>query len=130
MLENELQTAKYISFATFKRSGDAVRTPVWAGPENDSLFVFSEASAGKVKRLRNFTRAEVAPCTAFGRVTGNWYSAEAHLLESDADIAAAYDALNSKYGFLMAITDGLSKLSGRYDQRALIRIDVGARQQA
>ncbi|MFK7730408.1 MAG: PPOX class F420-dependent oxidoreductase [Pseudomonadales bacterium] len=125
MLNQELLHAKYISFATLKRDGSMVGTPVWAGSEDNSLFVFSEADAGKVKRLRNFSRSTVAPCTATGRVTGNSYDCEAFLLESDADIARAYKALNKKYGFLMRITDFFSKMTGRYDKRALIQIDVG-----
>ncbi len=125
MLSEELQKAKYISFATYKRNGDAVSTPVWAGREGNSLFVFSEADAGKVKRLRNFSRAHVAPCTALGRVTGNSYDAEAVILTDEADIKQAYKSLYKKYGLLMAATDAMSKLSGRYNKRALIRIDVG-----
>ena len=125
MLSQELLRAKYISFATLKRDGSMVATPVWAGNDASSLFVFSEADAGKVKRLRNFSQSTVAPCTATGRVTGNTYECEAYLLESDTDIASAYRALNKKYGFLMRITDFFSKMTGRYHNRALIRIDVG-----
>lgn len=125
MLSQELLSAKYISFATQKRDGSMVATPVWAGNEGTALFVFSEADAGKVKRLRNFSRATVAPCTATGRVTGKAYDCEAHLLASDEDIERAYKALNNKYGWLMRMTDFFSKLTGRYDNRALIQIDVG-----
>lgn len=125
MLSKELLRAKYISFATQKRDGSMVATPVWAGNEDTSLFVFSEADAGKVKRLRNFSRSTVAPCTATGRVTGNSYDCESYLLESEADIERAYKALNKKYGILMRITDFFSKMTGRYDNRTLIRIDVG-----
>ncbi len=125
MLSQELLDAKYISFATQKRDGSMVATPVWAGNEHSSLFVFSEADAGKVKRLRNFSHSTVAPCTAMGRVTGNSYDCEARLLATDADIERAYKALYRKYGLLMRMTDFLSKLTGRYNNRALIQIDVG-----
>ncbi len=125
MLAKELQDASYISFATYKRNGDAVQTPVWAGPDGDSLYVFSEAKAGKVKRLRNFSKSRVAPCTVSGKITGGWYRAEAVVLSEAADIQKAYAALQAKYGLLMSLTNILSRLSGRYHRRALIRIDVG-----
>lgn len=125
MLNKELLEASYLSFATFKRSGAAVRTPVWAGPDGDSVYMFSEAAAGKIKRLRNFSRSELAPCTVTGRVTGGWYAAEAHILSEPADIELAYKALYKKYGLLMRLTDFSSKLFGRYHSRALIRVDVG-----
>ncbi|MFK8020492.1 MAG: PPOX class F420-dependent oxidoreductase [Pseudomonadales bacterium] len=127
-LSQELLSANYVSFATYKRSGDAVWTPVWAAPQQRSLFVFSEATAGKAKRLRNFSRANVAPCTAWGKITGNRYAAEAFLLDGKddkAEIELAYKALHKKYGLMMRATDMLSKLSGKYDKRVLIRIDVG-----
>ena len=127
-LSQELLRANYLSFATYKRSGDAVWTPVWAAPHKSSLFVFSEATAGKAKRLRNFSWANVAPCTAWGKVTGNSYAAEAFLLDDPADIELAYKALHKKYGMMMRATDMLSKLAGKYDKRVLIRIDVGEQQ--
>ena len=63
MTQNKLADEKYVSLATFRRSGDKVATPVWVAPDGDDLFVFSEAKAGKVKRLRNSPRAELAACT-------------------------------------------------------------------
>ena len=48
-----LDRKPYISLVTFRRSGDAVQTPVWFAAYDGKLYVFSEADAWKVKRLRN-----------------------------------------------------------------------------
>jgi PPOX class probable F420-dependent enzyme len=113
----------YISFATRKRSGEFVRTPVWFAPEGGSYYLFSASDAGKVKRLRNFSESRVAPCTVTGKVTGDWENTEAFLLDDQADIAVALRALHRKYGWQMKVTDTLSRLSGKINRRAYIRVD-------
>ena len=54
--ESEIGKAPYVSLATFRRSGDAVRTPVWMAPADGAHYVFSAGNAGKVKRLKNSER--------------------------------------------------------------------------
>ena len=47
-----LDREAYLNLATFRRSGAAVETPVWFAAHAGRLYVFTEADAGKVKRLR------------------------------------------------------------------------------
>ena len=117
-----LRAGKYLNFATRKRSGDFVETPVWFAPEGDSLVVFSAGNAGKVKRLRNFSQSRVAPCTFSGKVTGPWVATEAFLLDDPGDKASALQALRRKYGWQMRIGDFFATLTGKMRKRAYIRI--------
>lgn len=119
-----LEGGKYLSFATRKRSGDWVATPVWFAPEGDSYYVFSAGGAGKVKRLRNFSESRVAPCTFSGNLTGEWVDTQAYVLEGEKDEAVALAALRRKYGWQMYLGDFLSVLSGKMRRRAYIRIDL------
>ena len=119
-----LEGGSYLSLATRKRSGDFVNTPVWFAPDSGSYYLFSAGNAGKVKRLRNFAEARVAACTVSGTVTGQWLDAEAELLESPADEARALAALRKKYGWQMKIGDLFSRLTGKYDKRAYIRVTL------
>lgn len=123
-LATELTSARYVSFTTFRKSGKAVSTPVWAADDGRYFYVFSEGNAGKVKRVRNAARAQLAPCTVTGNVTGNQFDANAELITDPTDIANAYVALRRKYGWQMHLIDFISKFGGRYHQRALIRIAV------
>ena len=118
-----LDRAPYLSLATFRRTGDAVPTPVWFAREADQLYVFSEADAGKVKRLRNSPRARVAACSVRGRVHGDWIDAEARIVSDPAVEERAYAALKRKYGWQMTLVDFFSRLSGRIDHRAVISIE-------
>ncbi len=122
-----LQGGSYLSFSTLKKSGDLVATPVWFAPgaateEAGTYYLFSAKNAGKVKRLRNYSRSRVAACTVRGTLTGAWLDAESELLASDADNKIALDALHRKYGWQMKLTDLMSKISGKFDQRSYIRV--------
>ena len=119
-----LERGNYISFATRKKSGDFVNTPVWFAPSGDSYYLFSAGEAGKVKRLRNFSESRIAPCTFSGNLTGEWVDTQAYLLESPEDEATALAALRRKYGWQMYLGDFFSVLTGKKKRRAYIRIDL------
>lgn len=118
-----LEGGSYISFATRKRSGDFVATPVWFAPDGDSYYLFSAGDAGKVKRLRNFNEARIAACTVTGTLTGEWLDTRAWLLDDPADEARALRALRKKYRLQMAIGDCFAKLTGRMGRRRYIRVE-------
>ncbi len=116
--------ASYISLETFKRDGSGVKTPVWCAPAGDQIVVFSEAKAGKVKRLRNNPRIRVARCDMRGKVRGPWREGTARICDSQAEQDAAYAALRQKYGWQMRLTDLLSTLSGRIHGRAVLYLTL------
>jgi len=63
-----LNNAQYMSLKTFRKNGDGVPTPVWFAEENDKLYVMTLAHAGKVKRIRNNSTIEIAPCDVRGNI--------------------------------------------------------------
>ncbi len=114
----------YLSLATFRRDGRKVATPVWFAQVADDLVVFSAASAGKVKRLRNSSRAEVAACDIRGRLRGPWLSAQAFIMDNPDQIVAAHAALRKRYGWQMWLADFGARLTGRIHQRAFLRVTL------
>ena len=121
-----LDREAYISLETFRRSGAGVPTPVWFALREGRLFVFSEAKAGKIKRLRNSERARIAACNVSGRVRGPWWDARARVVADPARVKTAYAALHAKYGWKMKIADFFSTLTGRIHKRAIIEIEPQA----
>ncbi len=121
MAATDLESARYVSFATYRKSGEAVATPVWCAHEDGQFFIFSAGDAGKVKRLRNGRRARLAVCDVRGRVRGDWYPATAEILTDPDEAARALAALRRKYGWQMRLADLGAKLTGRFDERAYIR---------
>jgi uncharacterized protein len=122
---SDLDREAYISLATFRRDGRAVQTPVWFARHGDCLYVFSEADAGKVKRLRNGPHARVAACNVRGRLRGDWIEARGRVVDDASTVREAYAALRTKYGWQMTLVDFFSRLSGRIDGRAIIELSPG-----
>ncbi len=117
-----LEQARYINLATFRKSGVAVETPVWFAEVDGTKYVFSAGNAGKVKRLRNSSRARIAPCDVRGKVLGTWLEATAEIVEGPTEMKRAHAALRQKYGWQMKLADFMSGLSGRRRHRAYIAI--------
>ena len=126
MGRKSLKRANYLSFATFRKTGVEVATPVWFAEEDNSFYLFSARDAGKVKRLRNSAKSRIAACTVTGKVTGEWVDCSAVVLETDADIKQALGALRRRYGWQMLMTDFFSTLSGKMKRRAYIRVTPNA----
>jgi PPOX class probable F420-dependent enzyme len=70
----------YLSSATFRKDGRPVATPVWFAIDGDRILVWSGASEGKVKRIRNNSRVIVAVCDYKGKLKGPAVEATAVLL--------------------------------------------------
>ena len=119
-----LDRHRYISLVTFRRSGEAVKTPVWSARCGGKFYVFTAAGSGKIKRLRNDPRIRVAPCGPRGRVRGEWIDGQARRIEDPATESAAYSALLAKYGWQMRVLNFFSKLSGRIEARAILELDL------
>ena len=118
-----LERGSYISFATRKKSGEWVATPVWFAPDKGSYYIFSAGEAGKVKRLRNFSESRIGACTMRGTLTGEWLDTRATLLDKPEDMDTALRALRRKYGWKMLLGDFFSRITGKMGRRAYIRID-------
>ena len=114
----------FISLATYRRDGREVRTPVWISEKDDIYYVFSEAKAGKVKRINNNGRMSIAACDMRGSIKSDWVEGSARIITDDVEIATAYRAFDNKYGWQMRITTFFSRLSGRYNKRAIIALNI------
>ena len=119
-----LDEHRYLSLATFRSSGAEVATPVWFAASANRLYVFTAGDSGKVKRLRQSSRARVAPCDARGRLVGSWRDATARLVDDPRLIRQARAALHGKYGWQLVLLDFGARLTGRIQRRAYIEIEV------
>ncbi len=123
MVDSSLAQAHFLNLGTYRKSGKLVKTPVWFAELEGIYYVFSAGGAGKIKRLKNSSLAQVAACTSTGRLTGEWLDASAWVVESNEQ-QTALKALHQKYSWQMLIVDCLSKLTGKYSQRAYIAIQI------
>jgi hypothetical protein len=120
---NHLTQQQYINLETFRKSGIGVKTPVWFVQEGETLFVRTVANSGKVKRIRNNTHVNIAPCKADGALLGEWVPALARELKDEATDCKVNNLLDKKYGLVKKMFGLVSALQGRKD--AILEIKPG-----
>jgi uncharacterized protein len=117
-------TEKYVSLATYRRSGIEVKTPVWIVEVAGRYYVFSAGDAGKVKRIRATPRVRIAASDVRGNIRSAWTEGSARIVADSALIAQARNALRRKYGLMMRFLDFMATLTGRIRRRAYIEIEL------
>jgi uncharacterized protein len=112
----DLDAGRYISLITYKRDGTAVATPIWfaSGPRPDTFVAYTEANAGKAKRIRATGRVTVRPCDMRGKVspTGPTFEGTARVLEA-AEQADAEARLSKKYSWQKRLFELGAKLGSK-----------------
>jgi PPOX class probable F420-dependent enzyme len=76
---SRLEGEKVISLETYRRNGEPVRTPVWFLAENGILYVHTDDSTGKVKRIRRNPKVRVAPSHFRGKPKAEYVDARAEM---------------------------------------------------
>jgi uncharacterized protein len=86
----------YCLLVSFRRSGEAIPTPVLFGVRDGKVCLRTDATTAKVARMRNNPRVLVGPCDSRGKPRGPFAPGTAHLLSPDEE-DAAYAALKQNY---------------------------------
>ena len=102
----------YCLVATYKRSGEAIATPLWYGVDDDGRLYFrTYAPSAKVKRIRNDPRVRVAPSTMRGKPKGPSAAATARVLDPSEE-PHAEEAIQSNYGRFRSLYE---RTGGNFD---------------
>lgn len=109
-----------MSLTTFRRTGQPVATPVWFALADDKLYVITQPTTGKVKRIRQNAQVEVAPCTRTGQLLTSPCEAMAVILTDVRQIETAKQELNRKYGLPKRLFDLILRV--QHVERAYIEI--------
>jgi len=95
-IPSEIRGQKYVSLATFRKTGVPIYTPIWFAELNDKLYFMTNSKLGKVKRIRNNGQVKIAPCTMRGKITGPEFAGAARFLASEERLRVR-EAINAKY---------------------------------
>jgi uncharacterized protein len=87
---------RYISLATFRKSGVPVYTPIWFAEDADKLYVMTNSKLGKCKRIRNNPQVKIAPSTIRGKITGPEFPATVRIMRPE-EYARVRHLINEKY---------------------------------
>src|ERR1700722_3413633 len=112
-----LQSNKYASFESFRKSGQGVRTPVWfaadpADAASKTLYIYSTADSGKAKRIRRNSRVRIAPCDMRGHLLGDWIEARGEIVAGE-EARRGMRLINTKYKPWKQLLDFFSRFSRR-----------------
>jgi len=110
---NIFPNERYISLETFRKNGIPVRTPVWFVEYDGLIWIITRELTGKVKRLGNNNKVNIAVSNFSGKPKGSWFSAQANLIQGDL-AEKAISLRNKKYGFIAKIIGIFSAKKGKY----------------
>lgn len=123
----QFKNQEFLSLETFRKNGIGVKTPMRFAQEGEALYMWSYG--GKVKRIRNNARVNIAPCKRMGEVTGEWIAGAATLDDSDAAVRHVESLLRKKIGFGFATFQLIDRLRDRSKRvrRVVIKVILSDR---
>jgi PPOX class probable F420-dependent enzyme len=106
-LEQTISQEKYVSVATFRKTGVAVATATWVVPlDGGRVGILTSSASGKAKRLRNNPSVTLQPSDVRGRVKAGTMpvTGTVDLVTSGPDFEALTTKVRAKYGLMVPIT--------------------------
>jgi PPOX class probable F420-dependent enzyme len=120
----DFTTQPYLSLETYRKNGEALRTPLWFVSDGERLYIRTVAESGKVKRLRRNPRVRIALCDRVGNVTGPWVAATGREVRDDPALYVRVDQLlDEKYGEIKPQLAAQAAAEGRVYTILEIRLD-------
>jgi hypothetical protein len=104
---------KYVSVATFRKTGVAVATAIWIVPlDGGRVGLLTSSASGKAKRLRNNPSVTLQPSDARGRVKAGTtpVTRTVELVTSGPDFEAITSKVKAKYGLMVSISRLLDRV--------------------
>ena len=112
----DLESAKYVSFVTYKKDGTPIAAPVWVVPFQGGYAFTTDPDSFKIKRLRNDARATLTVCNARGKITdGAVVHVGAAVVLDEDDAKDVARLISKKYVIgtkLLGVYSLLKKLKG------------------
>ena len=126
----EIDNAKYVSFVSFRKSGQPIATPVWIAPFEDGYGFTIESTSGKAKRLAHTSRATIQACNVKGVITpgATIYNCEASLVmhkraeEVRDAIARRYGLTYKVFSISLWFKDRFGKSKGLPEAAVILKI--------
>ncbi len=112
---------RYLAIESYRKNGEAVKTPVWFVESQGTIYVRTANDTGKAKRIRRNPYVRIVPCNGRGTIKGNWVEAEAKFVPfEEAD--QVYLLLKQKYGLQYRLVGLLRALQRRRAKTAVLAI--------
>ena len=97
-----MKEQKYLCLETYKKNGQAVKTPVWFVISDGIIYIATAESSGKIKRLNHNKSVRIVPSNYKGDPKGNWIEGQA-FFGNESELNLTMSLRNKKYGLLSKI---------------------------
>ncbi len=122
----ELAEHRFANLYTYRKTGEAVPTPVWFVMLDNTLYIGTSIHSGKAKRIRNFPQVILEPSDAQGKPLGAQVAGLARIVSDGDEIRRAQAALGKRYGVWKDVIDTAylvtGVLRGRKEYPAIIAV--------
>lgn len=108
----EFASHRHLVLRSFRRNGTPVDTPVWFALASEKIFIFTETTSGKAKRIRNRATVEIAPSSPTGKLRGAFRGAVARILPA-GEASDAQRLLHTRYGWMISTFERWWRWRGR-----------------
>ena len=94
-----LAPQEFIVLTTYRKSGAAIPTTVWFAYDQGKIYITTNTTAGKIKRVRNNGHVQMTPSDRIGNLLGQpEVAGDAKEALTSEEKAQARAALEQKYG--------------------------------
>ena len=113
---------RYINLESYKKNGAPKQTPVQSLEHEGLIYVRTDPTTWKVRRIKNDPHVRVAPSDRNGKPTGTWVDGRARILDGE-EKDRALDVFRKDYGaFGYAIVGVVGWMRGERNMTAVISI--------
>ena len=128
-MPQDLDSATYVSFTTYRRDGRAVSLPVWVVKFEDGYAFTTDPGSAKVRRIQNDPRATLRVCDRAGKVADGTAEHSGTAVLLDADGARRVKALvRRKYrvgSVLIGAMSAVARLRGKNPGDGAVKVTLG-----
>ena len=116
-MTHDLDSARYVSFGSYKKDGALISTPVWVVPFDGGYAFTTEPTSFKVRRIRNDARATLTVCDMRGKIAAGATMHEGTaVVLNDSDTREVEKLIAKKYWIgvrLLGVISFVKKLRGK-----------------
>jgi len=115
---------RYINLESYKKNGEPKKTPVQSLEHDGLLYVRTDPTTWKVKRIQNDSHVRVVPSDRNGKELGSWVDGEARMLEGE-EKEGMLKVFRKEYGAVGYSMVGLvARMRGERQMSAVISIKL------
>ena len=115
---------RYINLESYKKNGEPKLTPVQSIEHDGLIYVRTDPTTWKVKRIRRNPHVRVVTCDRNGKPIGTWAEGDAHLLEGE-ERDRILKVFKTEYGTIgYSMVGFVGRMRGEKQMTAIISIKL------